>query len=295
MEPLVIILVLCAAVMHAVWNSILKTGTDRLMTMAVVIGVGGFLSPLLIIGGPPPLPESWFYILLSAAIHCLYFYFLIKAYGVGDLSYAYPLARGSAPLMVAAGAAFFADELLSPLEIFAVVLVSAGIISLVLTGRQGSQEGSHRGNWRGLAYPLLTGLMIAAYTVADGLGVRLSGNPAAYIGWLFLLSALPILVLAIHRRRADALVFMRHHWRPALGGGVLRQQANHAFENIAAINLGAWIGLGERQGEETHPGADIDQCTIGTGGQDRPNFGRVEIFKPLGTAQPPNPRGIHAQ
>ena len=164
---------------------------------------------------------------------------MIKAYGVGDLSYAYPLARGSAPLMVAAGAAFFADELLSPLEIFAVVLVSAGIISLVLTGRQGSQEGSHRGNWRGLAYPLLTGLMIAAYTVADGLGVRLSGNPAAYIGWLFLLSALPILVLAIHRRRADALVFMRHHWRPALGGGVLAFSAYSLA--IWALSLGAMV------------------------------------------------------
>ena len=74
MEPLVVVLVLCAAVMHAVWNSILKVGTDRLMTMAVVIGVGGLLSPILIISGPPPLPESWFYILLSAAIHCFYFF-----------------------------------------------------------------------------------------------------------------------------------------------------------------------------------------------------------------------------
>ena len=111
MEPLVILLVLCAAVMHAVWNSILKVGTDRLMTMAVVIGTGGLLSPALMLIGPPPLPESWFYIVLSAVIHCFYFFFLIRAYEVGDLSHSYPLARGSAPLMVAAGGAWFAGEL----------------------------------------------------------------------------------------------------------------------------------------------------------------------------------------
>ncbi|MFP6729690.1 MAG: EamA family transporter [Alphaproteobacteria bacterium] len=235
MEPLVILLVLCAAIMHAVWNSILKLGTDRLMTMAVVFGMGGLLSPLLIVAGPPPLPESWIFILLSAAIHCLYFFFLVQAYEIGDLSHVYPLARGSAPLMVAAGAALFAGELLSPFEIFAVVLVSAGIISLMLAG----PKGAYRGNWRTLAYPLLTGLMIAAYTVADGLGVRLSGNPASYIGWLFLLSALPIMALAIHRRRAGALDFLRSHWKPAMGGGVLAFSAYSLA--IWALSLGAMV------------------------------------------------------
>ena len=97
------------------------------------------------------------------------------------------------------------------------VLVSAGIVSLMLA----SGGGGRRGDWRRLAYPLATGAMIAAYTVADGLGVRLSGNPASYIGWLFLLSALPILSLAIHRRRGAALDFMRAHWKPAMAGGVL--------------------------------------------------------------------------
>ncbi len=217
MEPLVIVLVLCAAIMHAVWNCILKVSADRLMTMAVVIGVGGLMSLALIIAGPPPAPESWFYIVLSVAIHCAYFFFLVQAYEVGDLSHAYRLARGSAPLMVAAGGAWFAGELLSPLELFGVAVVSAGIISLMLVG----DRGTRRGGWRGFAYPLATGAMIAAYTVTDGLGVRLSGNPASYIGWLFLLTALPILALAIHRRRGAALEFMRAHWQPAVGGGVL--------------------------------------------------------------------------
>ena len=235
MEPLVIVLVLCAAVMHAVWNTILKVNADRLMTMAVVIGVGGLLSPLLMLAGPPPLPESWFYLGLSALIHCVYFFFLIQAYAVGDLSHAYPLARGSAPLMVAAGGAWFAGELLSPLEILAVVLVSLGIVSLMLTGKREPR----RKDWRSLAYPLATGVMIAAYTVADALGVRLSGNPASYIGWLFLLSALPILALAIHRRRGAAVDFMRRHWKPSVGGGVLAFCAYSLA--IWALSLGAMV------------------------------------------------------
>ena len=235
MEPFVILLVLAAAIMHAVWNSILKVGADRLMTMAVVIGVGGVLSVTLLIGGPPPAPESWFYIGLSAAIHCAYFFFLIQAYEVGDLSHAYPLARGSAPLMVAAGGAWFADEFLSPLEIFAVVVISAGIISLMLTGN----GGSHRTNWRTLAYPLATGMMIAAYTVTDGLGVRLSGNPASYIGWLFVLSALPIVAFAIHRRRRAVFDFLKLYGKRAIAGGVLAFCA-YALA-IWALSLGVMV------------------------------------------------------
>ena len=235
MEPLVILLVLCAAVMHAVWNSILKVGTDRLMTMAVVIGVGGLLSPGLILIGPPPLPESWFYIVLSAVIHCFYFFFLIRAYEVGDLSHSYPLARGSAPLMVAAGGAWFADELLSPFELLGVVLVAAGIISLMLV----SGEGRRRGDWRTLAYPLATGMMIAAYTVTDGLGVRLSGNPASYVGWKVLLSAVPIVALAIHLRRGDVFDFLRRHWQPSMAGGVLAFGAYGLV--LWALSLGAMV------------------------------------------------------
>ena len=216
MDPLVVALVLCAAVMHAVWNTVIKMGDDRLMIMAVVIGMCGLLSPALILYGPPPLPESWRFIALSALIHCAYFFFLIQAYGVGDLSHAYPLARGTAPLVAAAGAALFAGEWLNPFELFGVALVSAGIISLLLTGSFGL-----RGNWRTLFYPLATGVMIAAYTVADGLGVRLSGNPASYIGWLFLFSAIPITVFAALRRRGAALAFLRTNWTSSMGGGLL--------------------------------------------------------------------------
>ena len=232
MEPLVIILVLAAAAMHAVWNTLIKVGDDRLMTMAVVMATSSILGPVLVLQGAPPAPESWKFIALSVAIHLAYFLLLIQAYRVGDLSHAYPLARGSAPLLVAGGAALFAGEVLSPAEIAGVAVVSAGIFSLMLSGGYG-----FRGDWRALFYPLATGATIAAYTVADGLGVRLSGSPAAYIGWLFIFSGIPLVVVAVVRRRGAALDFLRRNWRPGILGGVLAFSAYALV--IWALSLGA--------------------------------------------------------
>jgi drug/metabolite transporter (DMT)-like permease len=216
MEPLVIALVLAAAVMHAVWNTVIKVGEDRLLTIALVMAVSGLLGALLLIGRTPPAPESWIFIALSAAIHTGYYILLIAAYRVGDLSHAYPLARGSAPMMVAAGAALFAGELLSLAELAGIAIVSAGIFSLMATGGFGV-----RGDWRAIAYPLATGVVIAIYTVIDGLGVRASGSAPGYIGWLFIFEALPICVIAVAMRGKSAVVFLRESWKPATAGGVL--------------------------------------------------------------------------
>lgn len=231
MDPVVIVLVLTAAVMHAVWNAVVKVDGDRLMAMTVVIGTTGLFAPLLLLLGPSPAPESWVYIAVSALLNNIYFLFLIEAYRVGDLSHAYPLARGSAPLMVAAGAAVFAGESLGAGELTGIALVSGGIISLVWRGGDGLQAG-----WRPIVYPLLTGLMIAAYTVVDGIGVRLSGSPAGYIGWLFILSPLPIAVIATVRRRHGVIGFLRSRWKPTALAGCL---------NLGSYGLAIWaLSLG---------------------------------------------------
>ena len=232
MDPLVVVMVLAAAVMHAVWNTFIKIGDDRLMALAVVIGMAGLLGPALVVAGPAPAPQSWKFMALSVVIHSAYYFFLIQAYRVGDLSHAYPLARGSAPLMVAAGSALFAGETLGAVELAGVAVVSAGIISLVLGGGY-----SIRGDWRAIAYPLATGGMIAAYTVADGLGVRLSGSQPGYIGWLFIFSAVPIVVVALVRRGAAAFTFVRRNWKRTVLGGALAFGAYALV--IWALSLGA--------------------------------------------------------
>ncbi len=85
----------------------------------------------------------------------------------------------------------------------------------------------------------MTGLMIAASTVADGLGVRLSGNPASYIGWLFVFSAIPIVTVALVRRRGAAVDFLRRKWRASVTGGVLAFGAYSLV--IWALSLGAMV------------------------------------------------------
>jgi len=224
MDPLVTILILAAAVMHAVWNAVVKVDGDRLMTMTVVIGTTGLLAPFLLLLGPSPAPESWPYIVASAVLNNIYFLFLIKAYRVGDFSHAYPLARGSAPLMVALGAMFFSGEILGVGEIFGIALVSGGIISLMCGG-------DLKLGWGPIVYPLLTGLMIATYTVIDGIGVRLSGSPSGYVGWLFILSPFPLSIIAIVRRGSGVFVFLRARWRWGVLGGVL---------NMASYGLAIW-------------------------------------------------------
>ena len=226
MEPIAVILILSAAVMHAVWNAFVKMDGDRLMTMAVVISTTGLLAPLLLLIGPPPALESWPYILLSVLLNNAYFLFLIEAYRFGDLSQVYPIARGSAPLLVAVGAALFANEQLSVVELAGVFIISAGTISLIW--RSGLRVDAEK---RSIIFALLTGLMIASYTIIDGIGVRLSGNPAAYIGWLFILSPLPIASIAIIRRRGEALVYIRNNWKLAVLAGGL---------NLGSYGLSIW-------------------------------------------------------
>jgi drug/metabolite transporter (DMT)-like permease len=120
---------------------------------------------------------------------------LIEAYRSGDLSQVYPLSRGSAPLLVAGGAAWFTGEHLDVMALAGVSVISGGIISLVWSTN--FRLGAER---RAVAFSLLTGMMIATYTVVDGIGVRLSGNPAGYIGWLFILNPIPIVIIALARR-----------------------------------------------------------------------------------------------
>ncbi len=268
MDPLVILLVLTAAVLHAVWNAVVKVDGDRLMTMAVVIGTTGLLAPLLLLLGPNPAPESWPYIAASAILNNFYFLFLIEAYRVGDLSHAYPLARGSAPLMVAVGAAVFGGESLGAGELAGIALISGAIVSLVFIAGDGRQAG-----WRLIVYPLLTGLMIATYTVVDGIGVRLSGSPSGFIGWLFILSPLPIVLIAVARRRSGAIEFLRSRWRPSVLAGCLNLGSYGLA--IWALSLGAMANVSALRETSVIIAALIGTFVLGE------SFGRKRIFSAI--------------
>lgn len=227
-------LVLLAAVLHATWNAVIKAGADRVLTMALVIGVGAVLAlPVLPFVTAPAAP-SWPYLLLSVAIHIGYFFFLLQAYRVGDLSQVYPVARGTAPLLVAGGGALLAGEALRLGQLAGLVLASLAIASFAFgSGRLEAPS------LKPFAYGFATALFIGSYTVTDALGVRASGSPLGFIAWLFLLSGLPLLAYARVARPGALRPYARKHWKPALAGGLVCALAYALV--IWALTLGAMV------------------------------------------------------
>ncbi|MDF2642614.1 MAG: Permease of the drug/metabolite transporter superfamily, partial [Pseudomonas sp.] len=130
----IILLILFAALLHASWNALLRGGADRLWSMTIMcvaVAVASIPTALLL---SPPARESWFYIVLSAVLHIGYNLFLVRSYKLGDLGQTYPVARGSAPVLITLCASIFAGEQVSTEALIGILLVSAGIISLAFKG-----------------------------------------------------------------------------------------------------------------------------------------------------------------
>jgi len=216
MEPTILILVLLAAIFHATWNAVVKHAGDRLVSMAVVMGMSGVLSIPLMIYFPFPDPAAWPYILTSNFIHTVYFLLLVKAYqSGGDLSHVYPIARGSSPLYVAVLGAFLAGEYLSTGETVGIAVICIGILSLSLTG------GVDRIQRAPLIYAIIVGISIGLYTFVDGQGVRRTDEALSYIAWMHFLEAFPIGLIALWRRRGVVRQNLIQVWRPSVIGGSL--------------------------------------------------------------------------
>lgn len=212
--PLHIIgLVLFAALLHASWNALLRGGADRLwsMTMMCVAVAGASLTAALFLSVPAR--ASWGCIVLSAVLHVGYNLFLVRSYQVGDLGQTYPIARGSSPVLITLGAAVLAAEQVGPGALLGIGLVSGGIISLAFSrGRLAVPS---------LPYALGTGVFIAAYSVTDGIGVRLSGAPMAYTVWMCALWGVLMPAVYVGLRGAPSLLTPRPGLAVAMFGGLV--------------------------------------------------------------------------
>jgi drug/metabolite transporter (DMT)-like permease len=167
--------VLAAAAMHAVWNAMLKTGGDRFWWMTVLCVSQGMIAAAVCAFAPVPPAPAWPLILASAAVHLIYQLLLVRTYGAGDFSQAYPIARGTSPLLVAIGGAVVAGEVPTPISAAGIVLVAGGLLAM---GRPDPHRPAR------LLAAIGTGLSIAAYTVIDGVGARLAGHSLSYIAWM---------------------------------------------------------------------------------------------------------------
>ena len=208
--------VLAAALMHAAWNAIVKSSASKFVDTMMVAIVPGLLALVAVPLLPLPAPASWPWLGASVAIHFFYYLSVAGALRHGDLSHVYPLMRGCAPMLVALSSfAAFVDPLSGNMWA-GVVLICAGIIApAFLRARRVAMPG------RGTVIALANAVIIAAYTIVDGQGTRLSGNAISYGQWLFLINALPLGVFAFVWRRHELLMHARARWRMGLIGGAL--------------------------------------------------------------------------
>ena len=184
MTPLVFFAVVTAALLHAVWNALVKGGADKRLNMAAVV-IGHLpLAVLALFLVPAPDPVSYPYLLAGTALHFGYQWFLLGSYKIGDLTQVYPIARGVAPLLVAAVSLIFLGVELSLMEVLAIVTIAAGILSISLVrGADGLRNG------KATAMALTTGCFIASYSLVDGMGARAGGSAVGYYAWLGIANA----------------------------------------------------------------------------------------------------------
>jgi drug/metabolite transporter (DMT)-like permease len=185
------LLVLCAALVHATWNALVKADPDRLAAVKTMSVSQLVLSLVLLPFVPAPSTEGWPYLVASPVFSTAYMLFLSRAYQAGDLSHVYPLARGAAPLIVTAVTVGLLGEQLGFAAQLAVLLIALGVASLMLTkGAAGLRDP------RPVLLALATAAFIAGYTVIDGLGARAAGSASGYMVWVSLFTA-PLIVACV--------------------------------------------------------------------------------------------------
>jgi drug/metabolite transporter (DMT)-like permease len=213
MTPLIIALVLGAAVLHAGWNAALRSSVDRLRGIVIMSMVSGAVAVPFALILPAPDPASWPYIGVSAVLQIGYCFFLVRAYREGDFGQIYPIARGSSPLLVTLGAALIAGEHLAPLALLGVLLVSAGIFA--------SARGIDRKHLGSVLAAIAAGIFIAGYSLADGTGARLAGRAESYTAWSFIAQGVPMPLIYLALRRRFPIQSFDSQTLRAIGGGVV--------------------------------------------------------------------------
>jgi drug/metabolite transporter (DMT)-like permease len=201
--------VLGGALLHAVWNTLVKSSQDKeLDTYAVAAGSGAialFALPFV----AAPAPAAWPWIAASSAVHILYFLFLAGAYRHGELSYVYPVMRGGGPMIVAATGALAFAETLRAGEWLGVLLICGGVLALA--------SGAH--DRRATLFAVANAAVIGAYTLIDATGARASGAPVGYALWFFVAMAVVVLAIGTARRGGALPRYLAHHWARTLAGG----------------------------------------------------------------------------
>jgi phosphonate utilization associated putative membrane protein len=209
--------VLFGALLHASWNALIKSGDDKALDTALIHVLGCAVGAALVAAFGLPRREALPWIGASIVIHIGYYVTLVGAYRHGDLGFAYPIMRGTAPLLVAMLSGRLIGEVLPLAAWLGVAGISCGVLLIGLT--RSARSGLSRRH--ALAYALANAAIIASYTLVDGTGVRASGNALQYVALLFLIDGVPYFAIVMWQRRAalrPTVDYMHRRWPIALLG-----------------------------------------------------------------------------
>jgi uncharacterized membrane protein len=217
LELQVFLAVLAAAAMHAGWNAFLKLRIEPFLAMTLVTAGAGVVGlPGLIVFGFPKL-EAWPWLIGSIVLHLGYYIALTEAYRRADMSQIYPIARGGAPLVTAFASVMMIGESLSALQGLGIAALGCGVMLISLLGRRKGE----RFDPVALGFAGLTALTISGYTLVDGIGARVAGDPHAYSATLFVIDGFPLALFALWRRGLPGLAPMRPYLLQGLAGGAM--------------------------------------------------------------------------
>jgi drug/metabolite transporter (DMT)-like permease len=206
------LIVLAAALMHASWNALIRSAPDKRQYTILLHVCAALLAAIGLCFTGWPSVASAPYIAASSVLHWIYIALLMRIYDGGQLAVGYVFMRGLAPLLVCIVSVFV---LLEPLPLRAWMGIAAillGVLTIALASGQPLGLLLRHASGRSA---LLNAAVIAGYTLVDGQGVRLSGNPLAYVFTLSLFDPLVVLSLQLRRDRGEMLDYFREHW--ALG------------------------------------------------------------------------------
>ena len=217
MEPFVFGAVLLAAACHASWNALIKIRLDPFLAIVLIAAAAGIASlPLLPFVPIPPL-AAWPWLIASVITHVGYYVGLAGAYRAGDMGQVYPIARGTAPLMTAAGGALLVGENFALTGWAGILALTGGVFLLSL---RGGGDLAHL-NRRAVGYALFTAVTICCYSLVDGIGARTAGNAHGYALWLFVIDGAFITLIAVLSRGPACVPAMAQFWKSGLAGGIL--------------------------------------------------------------------------
>lgn len=212
--------VLGAALLHASWNALIKTGSNKQTAMLIMTVWQGLIGLAVVVWLPFPSLKVWPWIIGSGLIHMCYQLFLAYAYEQGDLSRVYPLARGAAPMIVlAVSSVFLADEMAGQ-EVFGILVLGLGIL---LMARGVFTSGESR---KLIPFALCSAMATAAYTIVDGIGARVEGDAVAYVGWLLLMAAVFYIPAVLHLKGGAVTQAPKRDW---LRGAITASAALAAY------------------------------------------------------------------